>query len=102
MFKLTTKDYIKILNYYEKDIPKSKGDIKRSAEDILTQKLCSCIKKVGPKTQENRSIRICTNSVVNKKGLSRGKFKCKNGRTIQLNKKLNKTIKLGSTNKFPV
>jgi len=94
MFKLTNEDFIKILNYYKKDIPKSKGEIKRKAEDILTQKLCSCIKKVGPKTQENRSIRICTNSVVNKKGLTRGKFKCKNGRTIKLKKKLLGTIRL--------
>ena len=94
MFKLTNEDFIKILNYYKKAIPKSKVEIKRKAEDILTQKLCSCIKKVGPKTQENRSIRICTNSVVNKKGLTRGNFKCKNGRTIKLKKKLTGTIRL--------
>jgi hypothetical protein len=94
MFKLKNVDYIKILNYYGKPIPRNKKDVKKNATNILTQKLCSCIKKVGPKSTENRSIRICTNSVVSKKGLTRGKFKCKDRRMIQLKKKLNKTLKL--------
>ena len=93
MFKLKNADYIKILNYYGKPIPHNKKDVKKNATDILTQKLCSCIKKVGQKSAENRSIRICTNSIVSKKGLTRGKFKCKDGRMMQLKKKLNKTLK---------
>ena len=94
MFKLKNRDYIKILNYYGKSVPHNKKDVKKNATNILTQKLCSCIKKISPKSVENKSIRICTKSVISKKGLTRGKFKCKNIQMIQLKKKLNKTLKL--------
>ena len=94
MYHITYLDYVKILNYYGIQIPKNRSDIKKTAEDILSQKLCGCIKKVGL-NNESRSIGICTRTVLNKKGLSRGKFKCKNGRTIKLKKvrKLNITSK---------
>jgi len=83
--KLQTSDYIKILNYYDISIPKNKSQIKTTAEDILADKLCRCIKKVGLKN-EPRSIGICTKTVFNKKGLSRGQFKCKGKRSVTISK----------------
>ena len=74
-FKLTKSDYVKILNYYDIDIPKNNTDIKLSAEKVLANKLCSCIKKVSP-TNEPRAIGICTKTIFNKRKLTRGKFKC--------------------------
>ena len=82
---LTNADYEKILNYYKIPIPKSKRVLKLKAEDILSSKLCRCIKKVDP-VYEERSIGICTKSVVNRKGFTRGKFKCKGKRSISLTK----------------
>ena len=67
-------------------IPKDQLMIMKSAaEKILAKKLCSCIKKVGP-ANEPRAIGVCTKAVINRKGLSRGKFKCKNGRSVELKK----------------
>ena len=82
---LTNGDYEKILNYYRIPIPKSRRILKLKAEDILSSKLCKCIKKVGP-INEQRSIGICTKTVVNRKGFTRGKFKCKGKRSISLKK----------------
>jgi len=81
-YKISKTDYSKILDYYGLTVPKKTEDIKTNAEKILAKKLCSCIKKV----KEPRSIGICTKTVLNRKGLSRGKFKCKNGRSIELKK----------------
>ena len=82
---LTNADYEKILNYYKIPIPKSKRILKLKSEDILSSKLCRCIKKVDP-VNEQRSIGICTKTVVNRKGFTRGKFKCKGKRSISLTK----------------
>ena len=76
MSEITDSDYKKILEFYEKPIPKSKRLLKLEAEKILATKLCRCIKKVDVKN-ESRSIGICTKSVINTKGFTRGKFKCK-------------------------
>ena len=45
--ELTSSDYNKIIDFYNTDIPnnKSKKDI---AEDILSSKLCKCIKILNP------------------------------------------------------
>lgn len=91
--KITKSDYIKILKYYNLSIPKKLEDIKKNAEDILSEKLCKCIKKVNP-VNEPVSIGICTKNVLGRKGLSRGKFTCKNKKSISLKKKRkNLTIK---------
>jgi hypothetical protein len=82
---LTFDDYEKILHYYKIPIPKSKRILKSKAEDILSSKLCKCIKKVDP-VNESRSIGICTRTVVNKKGFTRGKFNCRGKRSIVLKK----------------
>jgi hypothetical protein len=83
---LTKQDYVKILNYYKLSVPKKTTTLKRKAERVLADKLCRCIKKVDPKN-EGRAIGVCTRSVINKKGLTRGTFKCKKGtRRVNINK----------------
>jgi hypothetical protein len=84
MNNLTTKDYIKILNYYKLNIPKTKKEMKIESEKVLREKLCKCIKKIDP-VNEARSIGICSRTIFNRKGLTRGKFTCtgkKNGITV--------------------
>ena len=72
---LTHTDYIKILKYYKMRIPNSAKTVKRTAEQMVATKLCRCIKKVGADS-EPRAIGICTRSVIDRKGLRRGSFKC--------------------------
>jgi hypothetical protein len=86
MSLLTNNDYIKILEYYNKPIPKTKRLLKIQAEKILSDKLCRCIKKLDP-TNEARSIGICTKTIFVNKGLARGKFKCKGKSTVKITKK---------------
>ena len=85
MSEITDSDYKKILEFYEKPIPKSKRLLKLEAEKILATKLCRCIKKVDVKN-ESRSIGICTKSVINTKGFTRGKFKCKGKKMVTFRK----------------
>lgn len=86
MTNLTNNDYKKILEFYKEIIPKSKRLLKLQAEKILTSKLCKCIKKVD-NGSEARSIGICTKTVINNKGFTRGKFTCKKKQSIVLKKK---------------
>lgn len=82
-------DYIQILNYYKVPIPKSIRLIQKEAEKLLSLKLCKCIKKVNSETDsknESRAIGICTKTIFNRKGLTRGKFKCKGKRHVNFNK----------------
>jgi hypothetical protein len=88
MTDLTNNDYKKILDFYKEPIPKSKRLLKLQAEKILASKLCKCIKKVD-KDFESRSIGICTKTIINNKGLRRGKFTCKKKQSIVLKKKNN-------------
>jgi len=85
MNELNNNDYKTILEYYKKPIPKSRRLLKMEAEKILASKLCNCIKKVDP-INESKSIGICTKSVINRKGYSRGKFTCKSKPSIQIKK----------------
>jgi hypothetical protein len=87
MSELTKNDYKKILEYYSEPMPKSDRIIKDKAEKLLASKLCRCIKKVD-KTNEGRAIGICTKTIFNKKGYTRGKFKCKGNQTIKFKKTL--------------
>ena len=90
MAELTTNDYKHILAFYKKPFPKSKRLMKLQAEKIISSKLCRCIKKIDKKN-EARSIGICTKTIINSKGFSRGKFTCKKKEKIKLLK--NKTRK---------
>jgi len=86
---LTQKDYIKILEFYDKNIPKSKRLLEEEAENILSEKLCKCIKKVENNVKMNdeaRAIGICTKTIFNRKGLTRGKFNCKGKNRVKFNK----------------
>uniref|UniRef100_A0A6C0E4H4 Uncharacterized protein n=1 Tax=viral metagenome TaxID=1070528 RepID=A0A6C0E4H4_9ZZZZ len=77
-YKISKKDYIKILEYYNISIPNNNKNIKEEAETILANKLCSCIKKVGPSIEsEPKSIGICTKTIFNNRNMKRGKFTCK-------------------------
>jgi hypothetical protein len=72
MTDLTTNDYKQILEYYNKPKPKSRQLIKSTAEKILAQKLCRCIKKVEKNGEESRAIGICTKTIFNGKGYTSG------------------------------
>ena len=94
MNKITNEDYKKILEYYKINIPKSKRVLKMKAEKILAIKLCRCIKKVAIEN-EARSIGICTKSIFNLKGLTRGQFQCKKKQSVKIKKtNNNKTLKI--------
>ena len=86
MSELTINDYKHILEFYKKSIPKSKRLLKQQAEKLLSEKLCRCIKKID-KQNESRAIGICTKTIINNKGFTRGKFTCKKKQTIILKKK---------------
>ena len=100
-FKITKSDYIKILKYYNLNIPSKTEDIKKTAEKILSEKLCKCIKKVIP-INEAKAIGVCTRAIFNRKGLTRGKFNCtgkkqvvfsKTKRNLTVPQTKNKTVK---------
>jgi hypothetical protein len=90
MNELNNNDYKQILEFYNLPIPKSNRILKESAGKILSNKLCRCIKKVD-KNNEKRAIGICTKTVINRKGFTRGKFKCKGKMSVEIKK--NKTKK---------
>ena len=92
MSELTNNDYKRILEFYNKTIPKSKRLLRIQAEKLLTSKLCRCIKKVD-KVNEARAIGICTKTIINNKGFTRGKFTCKKKQSISLKRKTRKNIK---------
>jgi len=96
MTSLSKSDYIKILNYYDLPVPKKQSQMKTKAENVLANKLCRCIKKVGSIRDEKKGIGICTRSIFNKKGLVRESFKCKKSIknvTFKKRKKKNQTKK---------
>lgn len=90
--ELSNSDYKKILSFYNQPIPKSERLLKISAEKILADKLCTCIKKVSPYGEESRAIGICTNAVLNRKGIRRGNFTCKKKRKINGLVKIKKNL----------
>lgn len=93
--ELTNKDYVSILKYYNLNIPRSKRLLKKQAEQIMAEKLCKCIKKIDP-INEAKSIGICTKTIFNRKGYTRGKFQCKKKQSVKFrktNKSKNKTRK---------
>jgi hypothetical protein len=81
---MSNKDFVSILKYYKLPVPKSKKTIRKKASTLMASKLCGCIKKVGP--DEGKSIGICTRTIFNNKGYTRGKFKCKKQRFVQFKK----------------
>jgi len=96
-YNITNTDYSKILKYYKLKIPKNKKTLKHVAENTLSKKLCSCIKKIDTfknkkafKKTESSAIAICTASIFNRKGLERRKFTCKNKMKTKFTKSVKK------------
>ena len=90
MSQITINDYKHILEFYNKPIPKTQMLIKKQAEHIMATKLCKCIKQVGFKIKnEPRSIGICTKTIFNRRGFTRGKFTCRKKQKVEF-KKTNK------------
>jgi hypothetical protein len=86
MSKLTNSDYKNILKFYKMTVPKSTRILRKKAESIMSTKLCKCIKKID-KSNEAKSIRICTKTIFENKGITRGKFTCKKRRSVNMTKK---------------
>lgn len=94
MSELTKNDYVNILELYKLPIPKSLRLIQKKAEKIMAQKLCKCIKAVDV-NNEPKSIGICTKTIFNSKGYTRGKFKCRDKQKVSFRK----TLKIKSKRK---
>lgn len=92
MSNISIRDYKAILRFYDIDYSRMKSkQIKIIAENALVTKLCRCIKKVDPKNKA-RSIGICTDSVVRKKGLAIHGFTCKKKPRLKKNRKTKKKL----------
>ena len=102
MTHLTKADYITILTHYGKRIPKGKTRatlkrIKGSAERLIAQKLCHCVKKVSRSGKKYKSEKIttpiCIASILKRRGLTlTGRFACKK-KFILTSRKKNKMVK---------
>lgn len=87
--KITNEEYNKILEYYNITPTHSTSENRKLAYHIMSQKLCRCLKKLEPyKTQ---AIGICTKSIFNQKGYTRGKFRCKGKSYVEFTVKSRKT-----------
>ena len=89
--RLTRKDYETILRHY--DVPFKSSDklkkVRASAEEILRNKLCRCIKKVKTskrRDSEKAAIPICKKSVLHKRNVTESGFSCKS-KTIKLRRR---------------
>lgn len=81
--KLKSEDYKRILEVYNLPVPPKMAERRNSAKKTLSSKFCRCIKKVDP-NNEGRSIGICTNSIFNKRGFTRGDFTCKTPQQLKV------------------
>jgi hypothetical protein len=86
--RLTRKDYETILRHY--GVPFKSGDklkkVRASAEEILREKLCRCIKRVKDRKHpdgEKRAIPICKKSILHRRKVTDSGFSCKK-KTIRL------------------
>lgn len=96
MLPLKHADYVKILEHYSVEIPKTKeGKIdhrktKKQVRQLLANKLCRCIKKVEKgskrKITEPGSMFICNKSIFTNRNLKHYRFTCKKNKTLK-NKK---------------
>jgi hypothetical protein len=83
---LSKQDYKQLLNYYSIQTKSgaSLSSLKKAAEKIIAQKLCSCVKKVPNKNQpESRAIGICNYSIIQRKNLKINGFTCKKKMTLK-------------------
>jgi hypothetical protein len=101
---LNSNDYKKIIKYYKIQPNKNISD-KQLAEDLLSSKLCKCIKKVtNTNINEKGAIAICRKTIFKNRNIDFYNFKCKKsskfvskkGTTKKL-RKYNKKIKFNKT-----
>ena len=92
MSELNINDFKQILEYYGEPIPKSNRLTKAAAETLLASKLCRCIKKIGGEN-EQKAVGICTKTILNRRGYTRGNFKCRGSPTIKLKRNAKKTTR---------
>ena len=86
---LSKQDYMQLLEYYaiQTKSNASLSSLKKAAEKIIAQKLCSCVKKVPNKNQpESRAIGICNYSIIQRKNLKINGFTCKKKMTLKTSK----------------
>ena len=101
--KLTKNEYLEILKYYQKDVPSNITikELKELTENLVAKKLCKCIKEINKekhKDGEKRSIGICKNSILLKKGISDSGFRCKVKRPYITLKKFSNRKKIHKKN----
>ena len=79
MKELSQEDYKTIIHNYGFPLPKSKRLVKKKGEDLISRKLCSCIKKVTKKFKNNETpaIGICTYSILKNRNMKFKSFTCK-------------------------
>ena len=94
MSSLNRQDYINVLKFYNKPIPKEFKSIKNDVLNILSNKLCCCIKKVKrSKKTESEAIGICKKSVLHTKKIDIYRFKCKKKSRFLPKRKTQKYLK---------
>ena len=99
---LSKQDYRQLLAYYAIQTKNnaSLSSLKKAAEKIIAQKLCSCVKKVPNKNNpESRAIGICNYSIIQRKNLKINGFTCKKKMMLKASKasKTNKNKLLKNT-----
>ena len=79
MKELSQEDYKTIIHHYGFPLPKSKRLVKKKGEDLISRKLCSCIKKVTKKfkNDETPAIGICSYSILKNRNMKFKSFTCK-------------------------
>lgn len=90
--KLSRKDYEAVLAFYSVPFKTTQplSEIKKAVEELMSDKLCRCIKKVteqGHPDGEKRAIPVCKKSILHKKGLTDTGFSCKKNKHITLRKR---------------
>lgn len=86
---LSKQDYRQLLTYYAIQTKNnaSLSSLKKAAEKIIAQKLCSCVKKVPNKNKpESRAIGICNYSIIQRKNLKINGFTCKKKMMLKTSK----------------
>ena len=86
---LSKQDYMQLLEYYaiQTKSNASLSSLKKAAEKIIAQKLCSCVKKVPNKNKpESRAIGICNYSIIQRKNLKINGFTCKKKMRLKTSK----------------
>ena len=86
---LSKQDYRQLLAYYaiQTNSNASLSYLKKAAEKIIAQKLCSCVKKVPNKNKpESRAIGIFNYSIIQRKNLKINGFTCKKKMMLKTSK----------------